>query len=72
MDMMRSACAPKFPKLTVDDLNGLRAGNNMEAENKDLKCYTACIAQMTGTVIIAYADGSLTFKTLLTFCESIV
>lgn len=50
MDMMRSACAPKFPKLTPDDLNGLRAGSNMDAENKDLKCYTACIAQMTGTV----------------------
>lgn len=50
MDMMRSACAPKFPKLTADDFDALRAGKNLDADNKDLKCYTACIAQMTGTV----------------------
>ncbi|KAL9908828.1 lush [Glossina fuscipes fuscipes] len=46
--MMRNGCAPKF-KLTTEQLDGLRVGN-FDANNKDLKCYTKCIAQLAGTL----------------------
>uniref|UniRef100_A0A182K4U0 Uncharacterized protein n=1 Tax=Anopheles christyi TaxID=43041 RepID=A0A182K4U0_9DIPT len=47
MDMMRSACAPKF-KVSTEMLNNLRGG--IFAEDRELKCYTMCIAQMAGTM----------------------
>lgn len=49
MDMMRGACSPKFPKLTPADYDALRAGN-LDNDSKDMRCYTTCVAQMTGTV----------------------
>ncbi|XP_053665077.1 general odorant-binding protein lush-like [Anopheles marshallii] len=47
MDMMRSACAPKF-KVTTEMLDDLR--NGVFVEDRELKCYTLCIAQMAGTM----------------------
>uniref|UniRef100_A0A182SHP0 Uncharacterized protein n=1 Tax=Anopheles maculatus TaxID=74869 RepID=A0A182SHP0_9DIPT len=47
MDMMRSACAPKF-KVSTEMLDNLR--NGIFAEDRELKCYTMCIAQMAGTM----------------------
>ncbi|XP_318661.3 general odorant-binding protein lush [Anopheles gambiae] len=47
MDMMRSACAPKF-KVSTEMLDNLRGG--IFAEDRELKCYTMCIAQMAGTM----------------------
>ncbi|XP_052897452.1 general odorant-binding protein lush-like [Anopheles moucheti] len=47
MDMMRSACAPKF-KVTTEMLDDLR--NGIFVEDRELKCYTLCIAQMAGTM----------------------
>lgn len=32
-----------------DEIDGLRVGK-FDEKNKDLKCYTACIAQVAGTV----------------------
>ncbi|XP_050085946.1 general odorant-binding protein lush-like [Anopheles aquasalis] len=47
MDMMRSACAPKF-KVETEMLDNLRKG--IFEENPELKCYTMCIAKMAGTI----------------------
>uniref|UniRef100_A0A182QJH2 Uncharacterized protein n=1 Tax=Anopheles farauti TaxID=69004 RepID=A0A182QJH2_9DIPT len=47
MDMMRSACAPKF-KVSTDMLDDLRKG--IFVDDRELKCYTMCIAQMAGTL----------------------
>ncbi|XP_053677353.1 general odorant-binding protein lush-like [Anopheles nili] len=47
MDMMRSGCAPKF-KVTTEMLDNLRKG--IFEEDRELKCYTACIAKMIGTL----------------------
>ncbi|XP_052870472.1 general odorant-binding protein lush-like isoform X1 [Anopheles cruzii] len=47
MDMMRSACAPKF-QVTTETLDNLRKG--IFVEDRELKCYTMCIAQMAGTM----------------------
>uniref|UniRef100_A0A182IXM6 Uncharacterized protein n=1 Tax=Anopheles atroparvus TaxID=41427 RepID=A0A182IXM6_ANOAO len=47
MDMMRSACSPKF-KVSTEMLDSLRQG--IFEEDRELKCYTMCIAQMAGTM----------------------
>ncbi|ETN61583.1 odorant binding protein, antennal [Anopheles darlingi] len=47
MDMMRSACAPKF-KIETEMLDNLRKG--IFEEDRELKCYTMCIAKMAGTI----------------------
>lgn len=44
----RSACAPKY-KVSIEILDDLRKGIFVE-DDKELKCYTMCIAQMAGTV----------------------
>lgn len=43
---MRSVCGPKH-KLPDDLLDGFKKGQFPD-NNKDLKCYTLCIAQMGG------------------------
>lgn len=48
MATMRTVCGPKN-KLTDDLMDGLKQGKFIES-NKDLKCYTLCIAEMAGTV----------------------
>nr|AWC08433.1 odorant-binding protein 22 [Bradysia odoriphaga] len=47
MDMMRDTCSPKF-SLSPETLAGLRKG--VFLEDRELKCYTLCIAQMAGTI----------------------
>lgn len=48
METMRSICGPKY-KLSDEIIDGMKRGNFPE-ENKDLKCYTFCVAQMAGTL----------------------
>lgn len=48
MATMRSVCGPKH-KLSEELMDGIKKGEFIEG-NKDLKCYTLCIAQMAGTV----------------------
>lgn len=50
MATMRSVCGPKH-KLSDDVMDGIKKGS-FDDNNKDLKCYTLCIAQMAGTVSI--------------------
>lgn len=40
---------PSFPFHISEEIDGLRVGR-FDEKNKDLKCYTACIAQVAGTV----------------------
>lgn len=47
METMRSICGPKH-KLSDELMDGLKKGSF--PENKDLKCYTLCVAQMAGTL----------------------
>lgn len=47
METMRSICGPKY-KLSDELIDGMKQGEF--PENKDLKCYTLCIAQMAGTI----------------------
>jgi PBP/GOBP family len=47
METMRSICGPKF-KLQDETIDGMKKG--LFPENKDLKCYTLCVAQMAGTL----------------------
>ncbi|XP_062554526.1 general odorant-binding protein lush [Armigeres subalbatus] len=49
LDMMRKACAPKF-NVVEAALDELKAGRFSEDADKELKCYTMCIAQMAGTL----------------------
>lgn len=46
METMRDICGPKY-KLTDDLIDGMKKGQF--PDNKNLKCYTLCIAQMAGT-----------------------
>ncbi len=61
---MRSVCGPKH-KLSEEIMDGVKNGQFID-DNKDLKCYTLCIAQMAGTVSILkssllYQSGSYQF-----------
>ena len=47
METMRSICGPKF-KLSDELIDGMKKGQF--PEDKDLKCYTLCVAQMAGTM----------------------
>lgn len=47
METMRSICGPKY-KLADETIDGMKKGQF--PENKDLKCYTLCVAQMAGTL----------------------
>ncbi|CAD7082604.1 unnamed protein product [Hermetia illucens] len=47
LNTMRSLCQPKH-KVSVEMLDNLRKG--IFVEDRELKCYTRCIAQMTGTL----------------------
>ncbi|CAO1416158.1 unnamed protein product [Diamesa tonsa] len=47
METMRSICGPKS-KVTDDQIDGLKKG--AFTEDRDLKCYTLCVAQMAGTM----------------------
>lgn len=49
LEMMRKACAPKF-NVVEASLDELKAGRFANEADKELKCYTMCIAQMAGTV----------------------
>ncbi|XP_065081604.1 general odorant-binding protein lush [Ochlerotatus camptorhynchus] len=49
LDMMRKACAPKF-NVVEASLDELKSGNFPNDADKELKCYTMCIAQMAGTL----------------------
>lgn len=46
METMRGICGPKY-KLSDELIDGMKKGEF--PENKDLKCYTLCVAQMAGT-----------------------
>uniref|UniRef100_A0A336LYR6 CSON008532 protein n=1 Tax=Culicoides sonorensis TaxID=179676 RepID=A0A336LYR6_CULSO len=48
METLRNTCTPQFPSLSQDMLNGIKTGGFLE-DNKDLKCYIKCIADMAGT-----------------------
>lgn len=49
LEMMRKACAPKY-NVVEASLDELKAGRFADGADKELKCYTMCIAQMAGTV----------------------
>lgn len=46
--LMRDVCLPKFPKITKEIADGIRAGNL--PNEKDAKCYVNCILEMMQTV----------------------
>lgn len=48
METLRNTCTPQFPTLTQEHLDGIKTGGFLE-DNKDLKCYVKCIADMAGT-----------------------
>lgn len=48
METLRNTCVPQFPTLTTEMLDGIKTGGFLE-DNKDLKCYVKCIADMAGT-----------------------
>nr|QGW50689.1 odorant-binding protein 25 [Propsilocerus akamusi] len=48
MQTMRSICGPKN-KVSNELIDGLKRGEFLD-DNKDLKCYTLCVAQMAGTL----------------------
>uniref|UniRef100_A0A182YFA5 Uncharacterized protein n=1 Tax=Anopheles stephensi TaxID=30069 RepID=A0A182YFA5_ANOST len=68
MDMMRSACAPKF-KIEEADLHGLRKSVFPADPDKDLKCYTMCIAQMAGTMT---KKGEISFSKTMAQIEAML
>ncbi|XP_058055306.1 general odorant-binding protein lush-like [Anopheles bellator] len=68
MDMMRQACAPKF-KLDEAELYGLRKSVFPPDPDKELKCYTLCIAQMAGTMT---KKGELSFSKTMAQIEAMV
>lgn len=47
MDVIRTACIPKT-KVNEELVDGLKIGNF--PDNRNLKCYTQCVAQMGGIV----------------------
>ncbi len=47
METIRNACIPKA-KVSVELVDGMKQGNFVE--DKSLKCYTQCVAQMGGVV----------------------
>ncbi|XP_037049822.1 general odorant-binding protein lush-like isoform X1 [Bradysia coprophila] len=47
-DTIRNLCTPKF-KLSADQLNALRFGN-FDNDDKEVKCYLHCTAQMAGVL----------------------
>ncbi|XP_055592775.1 general odorant-binding protein lush [Uranotaenia lowii] len=49
LDVMRRACAPKF-NVEAAALDQLKEGKFKPDPEKELKCYTMCIAQMAGTM----------------------
>nr|XP_019527418.2 general odorant-binding protein lush [Aedes albopictus] len=49
LEMMRKACAPKY-NVVEASLDELKAGRFADGADKELKCYTMCIAQMAGTL----------------------
>uniref|UniRef100_A0A9I3K5D0 Odorant-binding protein 5 n=1 Tax=Anopheles maculatus TaxID=74869 RepID=A0A9I3K5D0_9DIPT len=68
MDMMRSACAPKF-KIEEADLHGLRKSVFPAEPDKELKCYTMCIAQMAGTMT---KKGEISFSKTMAQIEAML
>uniref|UniRef100_A0A3F2YX40 Odorant-binding protein 5 n=1 Tax=Anopheles farauti TaxID=69004 RepID=A0A3F2YX40_9DIPT len=68
MDMMRQACAPKF-KLVEAELLGLRKSVFPAEPDKELKCYTMCIAQMAGTMT---KKGEISFSKTMAQIEAIL
>ncbi|XP_052861219.1 general odorant-binding protein lush-like [Anopheles cruzii] len=68
MDMMRQACAPKF-KLNEAELYGLRKSVFPADPDKELKCYTLCIAQMAGTMT---KKGEISFSKTMAQIEAMV
>ncbi|XP_053671189.1 general odorant-binding protein lush-like [Anopheles nili] len=68
MDMMRQACAPKF-NIEEAELHGLRKSIFPAAPDKELKCYTMCIAQMAGTMT---KKGEISFSKTMAQIEAIL
>uniref|UniRef100_A0A2Y9D1M4 Odorant-binding protein 5 n=1 Tax=Anopheles dirus TaxID=7168 RepID=A0A2Y9D1M4_9DIPT len=68
MDMMRQACAPKF-KLVEAELLGLRKSVFPADPDKELKCYTMCIAQMAGTMT---KKGEISFTKTMAQIEAML
>ncbi|XP_052888833.1 general odorant-binding protein lush-like [Anopheles moucheti] len=68
MDMMRSACAPKF-KIEEVELHGLRKSVFPADPDKELKCYTMCIAQMAGTMT---KKGEISFSKTMAQIEAML
>ncbi|XP_035792007.1 general odorant-binding protein lush-like [Anopheles albimanus] len=68
MDMMRGACAPKF-KLDEVELHGLRKSVFPPDPDKELKCYTLCIAQMAGTMT---KKGDISFSKTMAQIEAML
>ncbi|XP_013113154.2 general odorant-binding protein 19a isoform X4 [Stomoxys calcitrans] len=46
--LMRDVCLPKFPKITKEIADGIRAGTL--PNDKDAKCYVNCILEMMQTM----------------------
>uniref|UniRef100_A0A182M675 Odorant-binding protein 5 n=1 Tax=Anopheles culicifacies TaxID=139723 RepID=A0A182M675_9DIPT len=68
MDMMRQACAPKF-KIEEAELHGLRKSVFPADPDKELKCYTMCIAQMAGTMT---KKGEISFSKTMAQIEAML
>lgn len=49
MDVIRNACTSKYPKLDINIRDNVKNGQFVD-DNKDLRCYTLCVAEMAGTV----------------------
>lgn len=68
MDTLRNSCVPQFPALTPDLLDGIKTGGFHE-DNKDLKCYIKCIADMAGTTT---KKGDIDMKKSMNQIESLI
>ncbi|XP_059621117.1 general odorant-binding protein 72-like isoform X2 [Phlebotomus argentipes] len=49
MDVIRNACTSKHPKLDLDIRDNVKNGQFVD-DNKDLRCYTLCVADMAGAL----------------------
>lgn len=65
--LMRDVCFPKFPKVTKEIADGIRAGNL--PNDKDAKCYVNCILEMMQTVrIMMIMNLRKSLEDYITYC----
>ncbi|XP_055586161.1 general odorant-binding protein lush-like [Uranotaenia lowii] len=68
LETMRKACVPKF-KIDEENLNAMRAGKFKPDPDKEIKCYTRCIAQMAGTLT---KKGEVSFSKTMAQIEALL